>query len=116
MKKNENRSAFDMRLTGLDPKLFPSEKLFDWLLQPRHPVLVTDEPLTKMFIEGMITGEPCKFIYFGGSSPGKARTVHVSMVFQHHPHGRIYVAGYCPERSACRVLALDLIVTIYVWN
>jgi len=69
-----------------------------------------------MFIEAMLSGEPVEFIYVGGSKPGSPRKVSVSLVFQHEPAGRIYVSGYCTERSANRVFALDLIMVIHVWN
>lgn len=69
-----------------------------------------------MFIKAMITGKPTNFIYAGGSMPGFPRTVQVSLVFQHEPGGRIYVAGYCPERSANRVFSLDLIMVIHARN
>jgi len=101
---------------GLDPKLFPSEKLFYWLAQPRNPVLASDDALTIMFIEAMLTGKPVDFIYVGGSKPGSPRKVNVSLVFQHEADGRIYVAGYCPERAGNRVFALDLIMVIHAWN
>jgi predicted DNA-binding transcriptional regulator YafY len=69
-----------------------------------------------MFIEGMLTGEPVEFIYLGGSKPGSARKVNVSLVFQLEEEGRIYVAGYCREREANRVFALDLVMVVHVWN
>jgi hypothetical protein len=50
------------------------------------------------------------------TKPGSPRRVNVSLVFQHEPHGRVYVPGYCPERSAHRVFALDLIMMIHAWN
>ena len=101
---------------GLDPKLFPPERLFYWLIKPRNPVLASENPLTKMFIEGMLTGEPVDFIYVGGSKPGSRRKVNVSLVFQHEPDGRVYVAGYCEEREANRVFALDLVMVLSAWN
>jgi predicted DNA-binding transcriptional regulator YafY len=69
-----------------------------------------------MFIKAMFSGKPTYFIYAGGSTPGSPRTVQVSLVFNHEPEGRIYVAGYCPERAANRVFALDLIMVIHAWN
>ena len=95
---------------------FPSEKLFYWLTRPRNPVLTSDDPLANMFIEAMLKNEPVEFIYVAGSKPGLPRKVNVSLVFQHAPEGRIYVAGYCPERSANRVFALDLVMVIQAWN
>ena len=62
------------------------------------------------------TGRILEFIYVGGSKPGSPRTVNVSLVFQHEPEGRIYVSGYCRERAANRVFALDLIMVIHAWN
>jgi len=114
MNKIRNSSPRDLIRAGLDPKLFPSEKLFYWLVQPRNPVLASDDPLANMFIEAMLTGEPVEFIYVGGSKPGSPRKVNVSLVFQHETAGRIYIAGYCPERSSNRVFALDLIMVIHV--
>ena len=101
---------------GLDPKLFPPEKLFYWLARPRNPVLASDDPLARMFIEGMLKGEAVEFTYLGRSTPGSPRKVNISLVFQHEPEGRIYVSGYCPERSANRVFALDLIMVVHAWN
>jgi predicted DNA-binding transcriptional regulator YafY len=42
--------------------------------------------------------------------------VNVSLVFQLEEEGRIYVAGYCREREANRVFALDLVMVVHVWN
>jgi predicted DNA-binding transcriptional regulator YafY len=106
----------DLLKIGFDPKYFPPEKLFYWMVRPRNPVLASDNPLANMFIEAMLTSKPIEFIYVGGSKPGAPRKVNVSLVFQHEAEGRIYVAGYCRERSANRVFALDLIMVIQAWN
>jgi hypothetical protein len=116
MKNIRHISPKDLLRIGLDPKIFPPEKLFYWLVRPRNPVVATDDPLANMFIEGMLKGEPIEFIYVGGSKPGSPRRVSVSLVFQHESEGRIYVAAYCHERRANRVFALDLIMTIYPWS
>jgi hypothetical protein len=116
MKNIGNIQPQDLIRIGLDPKLFPPERLFYWMTRPRNPVLASDNPLANIFIESMLKGEPVEFIYVGGSKPGSQRKVNVSLVFQHEPEGRIYVAGYCPERSANRVFALDLIMVIHAWN
>jgi len=101
---------------GLDPKQFPPEKLFYWLARPRNPVLASDDPLARMFIQAMLRNEPVEFIYVGGSKPGSYRRVNVALVFQHEPEGRIYVTGYCRERAAIRVFALDLVMVVHTWN
>ena len=113
MKNIQNSSRRDLILPGLNTKLFPPETLFYWMALPRNPVLASHDPLARMFIEGMLTGELVEFIYIGGSKPGSPRRVNVSLVFQHQPEGRIYVSGYCPERAANRVFALDLIMVIH---
>lgn len=62
---------------GLDPKLFPPERLFYWLTKPRNPVLASSDPLTLMFIQAWLTTEPVEFIYLGGTNPahlGKSRS------------------------------------------
>jgi hypothetical protein len=116
MKSERHFSRLELIRRGLDPKLFPPERLFYWLMRPRNPVLASDNPLATLFIEAMLTGEPVSFIYVGGSKPGAARSVNVSLVFQHKPDGRIYISGFCPERSSNRVYALDLIMVIHAWN
>jgi hypothetical protein len=116
MKNIRNSPRRDLWLPGLVPKLFPPETLFYWLARPRNPVLASGDPLARLFIAGMLTGKPVEFIYIGGSKPGSPRRVNVSLVFQHEPKGRIYVSGYCPERSANRVFALDLIMVIHACN
>jgi predicted DNA-binding transcriptional regulator YafY len=116
MKNIRNPTPRDLIRIGLDPKLLPPERLFYWLARPRNPVLATNDPLARMFIEAMLKNQPVQFVYVGGSKPGSPRRVNVSLVFQHEPEGRIYVAGYCPERSANRVFALDLIMVIHAWN
>jgi predicted DNA-binding transcriptional regulator YafY len=116
MKNIRFSSRPELILPGIDPKQFPPETLFYWLAQPRNPVLASDDPLARMLIKAMLKNEPVEFIYVGGSKPGSPRRVHVSLVFQHEPQGRIYVAGYCRERAANRVFALDLIMVIHAWN
>jgi hypothetical protein len=116
MKNIRNFKHRDLIRIGLDPKILPPERLFYWLIKPRNPVLASNDPLARMFIEGMLKNESVEFIYIGGSKPGSPRRVNVSLVFQHEPEGRIYVAGYCPERGANRVFALDLIMVLCAWN
>ena len=116
MKRIRISSRPDLIWPGLDPKRFPPEMLFYWLARPRNPVLASEDPLTRMFIRAMLKDEQVEFIYVGGSKPGSPRTVNVSLVFQHEPDGRIYVSGYCRERAANRVFALDLIMVIHAWN
>jgi hypothetical protein len=86
MKSIRHISPKDLIRIGLDPKIFPPKKLFYCLVRPRNPVLASDDPLARMFIEGMLTGEPVEFIYVGGSKPGSPRKVNVSLVFQHEPY------------------------------
>ena len=116
MKNMRNAVAHGLISPRPNPKQLPPELLFSWLSRPRNPVFTSSDPLTKMFIKAMFTGKPANFIYAGGSMPGVPRTVHVSLVFQHEPGGRIYVAGYCPERSANRVFSLDLMMVIHARN
>ncbi|MGP8202109.1 MAG: hypothetical protein ACLQU4_21690 [Limisphaerales bacterium] len=116
MKNIRNTLLRHLLKPGLDPKLFPSEKLLYWIARPRNPVLACNDDLTNMFIEAMVTGEAVEFVYFGGSKPGTTRSLKVSLVFQHEPEGRVYVSGYCPERSGNRVFSLDLIMVIHAWN
>lgn len=114
--KKPSLASGEIKAAGLDPKLFPSEKLFDWLIQARHPIWASDEPLIRMFLKGVITGEACRFIYMGGSTPGKERVIRPSMVFCHRKEGRIYIAGFCSDRHANRVFAADLILGAHAWN
>ena len=109
-----NRLIEPVRLTvpARLPALVLSEDLSRWLTQPRLPLLSTGDPLVAMFIKAMLTGEEAAFIYVGGATPGAWRRIKVSLVFRHQPGGRIYVSGYCPERSAHRIFSLDLIMAI----
>ncbi|MGD0813523.1 MAG: hypothetical protein ABSA83_07965 [Verrucomicrobiota bacterium] len=116
MKNIRNFKPGDLMKIGLDPKLFPPERLFYWLARPRNPVLASNDPLERMFIGGMLKNEPVQFIYLGGKTPGSPRTVNVSLVFQLEEEGRVYVAGYCRERGANRVFALDLVMVLCAWN
>ncbi len=116
MKNIKNPELADLIRIGLDPKLFPPERLFYWLTRPRNPVLASSDPLTLMFIQAWLTAEPVEFIYVGGSKPATPRKISVSLVFQHDPQSRIYIAGYCQERKANRIFALDLIISLSAWN
>jgi hypothetical protein len=116
--KNTRRTSLLRHLLqpGLNPKEFPPETLLYWIARPRNPLLACHDDLANMFIQAMLTGEAVEFIYCGGSKPGMIRSIKVSLVFQHEPAGRVYVSGYCPERSANRVFSLDLIMVIHVRN
>jgi predicted DNA-binding transcriptional regulator YafY len=116
-----------MKITGNPPtaglaqaailsKQFPPELLLYWLARPRNPVFASSDPLTKMLIRAMLSGKPASFIYTGGSTPGSTRLVNISLVFQHEPAGRIYVAGFCQSRRANRIFALDLIMVVHARN
>jgi hypothetical protein len=112
IKNIRNCKRQDLIRIGLDPKLFPPERLFYWLIKPRNPILCSDDPLARMLIERMLTGEPVQFIYVGGSKPGSPRKLNVFLVFQYEAEGKAYVAGYCPERETNRGFALDLVAPI----
>jgi predicted DNA-binding transcriptional regulator YafY len=116
MKKLQNSSESDFQSLNLNPKRLPLELLVHWLALPRNPLMASPDPLAKLFIKAMLTGKPANFIYVGGSTPGASRTVHVSLVFQHVPGGRVYVSGFCPERAANRIFALDLMMIIGARN
>jgi len=79
-----------------------------WLVQPRIPIVASNDPLVAHFIQGMFTGEQITFVYVGGSRPGAPRTISVSLVFRHKTTGGIYIAGYCHDRAANRVFRTDL--------
>ena len=100
----------------VDPQEFSSTQLYEWLSRPRIPVLKSNDPLTRVFIESMVTENSAQFIYVGGSKPGSARSIRVSLVFQHEVGGRIYIAGYCEERRSNRIFALDLSMIIHAWS
>ncbi len=36
----------DVIPVGLDPRLFPSERLIYWLTRPRNPILASSDPFT----------------------------------------------------------------------
>jgi len=82
MKNIRNCKLGNLMKVGLNPKLFPPERLFYWLIKPRNPVLASDNPLARMFIQGMLTAEPVDLICFGGSKPGSLRTVNKTLVLQ----------------------------------
>jgi predicted DNA-binding transcriptional regulator YafY len=116
MKNTRSISQSKLLSPHLDPSFIPNEKLFYWNIRPRNPVLASNDVLANMFIQGILTGEVVKFVYCGGSTPGSTRSIKPSLVFQHEEGGRIYVMGYCPEREANRVFALDLVMVYWVWN
>jgi hypothetical protein len=116
MKNIKNSLLWHLLQPGLPPSTFPPEALLYWTARPRNPVLACNDDLANMFIEAMVTGEAVEFVYSGGSGPGRTRSVKVSLVFQRNPEGRVYVSGYCPERAANRVFALDLIMVGHIWN
>jgi hypothetical protein len=108
MKTGPNFLRLDFTKPGIDPKLFPRERLFYWLVQPRIPVVASDNPLVTLFIRGMLSGEKVTFVYAGGSMPGAPRTINVSLVFRHPTESGIYIAGYCHSRAANRIFRIDL--------
>jgi hypothetical protein len=110
MKNRRNLLLRHLLKPSLDPQEFPSEKLFYWIARPRNLVLACNDDQANMFIQAMETGEAVQFVYLGESEPGRTRSVKVSLVFQHEPEGRVYVSGYCPERSANRVFSLLIMV------
>jgi predicted DNA-binding transcriptional regulator YafY len=116
MKNRQNSLLRHLLKPDLPPNKFPSETLLYWTARPRNPVLACNDDLANMFIQAMVTGELVQFVYVGGSEPGSTRSIKFSLVFQHEPEGRVYVSGYCPERSANRVFDLDLIMVVHVWN
>jgi hypothetical protein len=95
----------------------------------RHRRLVRDYENTESLrhiieaeeVEPAIRNEPAAqpswvaFIW-GGSNRGSPRKLNVSLVFQLDEEGRVYLAGYCPEREANRVFCLDLVMVLCAWN
>ena len=42
MKNMRNLKPEDLARIGLDPKLFHAERLLNWLIKPRNPILASD--------------------------------------------------------------------------
>jgi hypothetical protein len=100
---------------GLDPSKVPNQKLWWWNIRPRNTYLSGHDDIAEMFILGIVTGEEIKFVYFGGSEPGTT-SIKPFLVFQDGPDGRVWVFGWCPEREANLVFALDLVMAVEGWN
>jgi hypothetical protein len=101
------------------------EWLLDWLRLPRLPVISADLPqiadpqqraLAALILQRIRSGSPFDFHYFGGSEPGKFRSVLPVLVFttalDDLPCGAavpnpLYLLAWCQSRAAPRTFRLD---------
>ncbi len=83
------------------------DPLQNWLGRPHLPVLVLDEEPGAQIILAMLHRAAVAFTYYGGSTPGKLRTVRPSEVFRLEEDGPVYVRAWCEIRRAERTFRLD---------
>jgi hypothetical protein len=81
--------------------------LADWRLGPWVPVYESVHPTAQRLILAALRHEMLPVRYWGGSTPGRERSVSPGVVFQLGGRGPLYVAGYCHLRRAERVFRVE---------
>jgi hypothetical protein len=81
--------------------------LGDWRQVHWVPVFVSVHPTAQRLILAALRQEMLPLRYWGGSTPGAARSVSPGLVFQAGGHGPLYVSGYCHLRRQERVFRVD---------
>lgn len=107
--------AFPARLTAVgasrpappDGPLRLGPWLADWRLCTRVPVFESVHPTAQRLILAARRHEMLTLRYWGGSTPGKVRSVSSGLVFQAGGYGPMYVSGYCHLRREERVFRVD---------
>ena len=106
----------ELGLAPFSPDDFPAAQLFQWMTQPRTPLLASIEPLLRQLIAAVMRRDRTAFVYMGGTVPGRVRMVSPNLVFQLYGTGPVYVSGYCHERKEARVFRFDRMLAATVWN
>ena len=81
--------------------------LGDWRRGPWVPVQQSVHPTAQRLILAALRHEMLPLRYWGGSTPGRERSVSPGLVFQLSGRGPLYVAGYCHRRRAERVFRVE---------
>ena len=81
--------------------------LGDWRLVYWVPVYESVHPTAQRLILAVLRNEMLSLRYWGGSTPGRERSVSPGVVFQVGGRGPLYVSGYCHLRRAERVFRVD---------
>ena len=74
--------------------------LADWRLLSWVPVYESVHPTAQRLILAALRNEMLPLRYWGGSTPGRERSISPGVVFQLSGRGPLYVAGYCHLRRA----------------
>ncbi len=81
--------------------------LGDWRRGPWVPVQQSVHPTAQRLILAALRHEMLSLRYWGGSTPGRERSVSPALVFQLGGRGPLYLAGYCHLRRAERVFRVE---------
>ena len=88
-------------LPGVDPVLWA------WMKARRTPVFESSDPVVQFLIWSVLNQQPVEFKYWGGSEPGRLRSVMPALVFHVENSVKLYLAGYCHVRQQERVFRVD---------
>ena len=78
-----------------------------WAIEPRWPVLVSDQSPAAEFILAMLRHESVEFVYWGGSTPGATRRAIPLRMFTIGESAVVYAQSWCLTRKADRVFRMD---------
>ena len=81
--------------------------LGDWRQVRWVPVFESVHPTAQRLIVAALRHEMLTLRYWGGSTPGRERSISPGLVFQLGGCGPLYVAGYCHLRRAERVFRVE---------
>lgn len=79
----------------------------DWVFRPRIPARSAEGPLVAALNRAARYGREVRFVYEGGSAPGRARRVVPALVFRVEGYPHVYFTGLCRERGEQRTFRLD---------
>lgn len=92
----------------------PEVWLQEWLAAARIPLLTSDDPTERFFLQALRSKQPVPFAYFGGAEPGAIREVHPVLLYRVAGYLSAYLTAYCLERQEIRTFRLDRIDIVVV--
>jgi hypothetical protein len=103
-------------LAPFQPGELSEEELYNWLISPRIPVWVSEEPFTREIIHAIFCRDMISFFYMDGSRGCEFLTISPDLVFRLTEEGPEFLSGYCHDRGENRVLRLDQVIESAIRN
>ena len=80
-----------------------------WKQAPRRPIWESSLPTEQHLLTAITRAEPLRIRYHGGGTPGAARLISPSLLFESEGYSGRYLAAHCHLRQAPRTFCVELL-------